>query len=274
MRSGEFLNTQSRNYQILRLSLTVLILYLLGHYFYFDTFEYPAGILNEDYSPVGVFRFLPGPLSLESLDWIHYVWLGSLFLILLPRFTKLALFLAFISGCYEFGYHYNFGRVFHGNSLILQIFFLMAILWPSHKLSASLKETQASYILKGTQILIALMYFSAGVTKLVRSGWDWAFSNNLAVILHTQPQQTEAQQFLLNLPPEILMGLAASVLVLEVTSLSPVIFTSLTPFYLVGWALMHLSVYWVLGGHTTFFSHLMLLAFFMGPLLRRKPSKN
>lgn len=251
----------------LRLSQGLLVAYFL----IFQTWpiqpDYPEGVLSANYQPVGIFHFLPGPLSDSALWVIHALWPVFLLLSLAPRLSKVALLVSFLLGCYVLGYDYNFGRVFHGTSLALQMLLLLAIAMPSSRTPAASRETRARAALRAGQFLIALSYFSAGLMKLMKSGPSWAFSENLAVILHTQPLLTPMQDLLLDLPAWVLRGLAVLTLFVEVTSLAPWFVPRLTGFYLAAWAAFHLGVHFAFGGHSTFFSHFFLYSFFLTALI-------
>lgn len=239
----------------------------VGYLLLFQTWplaiDYPEGVLKEEFVPVGIFNLLPGPLSESLLMYINILWPISLLVALIPRWTRLGLGLSFLTGCYALGYSYNYGRVFHGTSLALQILFLLAVGWPSKKSSEEEKENRAQLLLRLAQFTVAMVYFSSAITKLYRSGFAWAWSDNLAITLHTQALSTPLQEWLLTWPSTFLMLLASAILILELTSLLPVFFPALAPFFILFWTITHLGIHFAMGGHSTFFSHFFMYSFFL-----------
>lgn len=236
--------------------------------------DYPQGVLKDQFSAVGIFHLLPGPLPEAVLTGLAYLWPVALLLALIPRFTRWGLSFSFLIGCYVLGYAYNYGRVFHGTSLILQILLLLAVGWPARKATPEKKEARARLLLRYGQLLIGLAYFSSGITKLLRSGFDWALSGNLAVILHTQALTTPFQDWLLSWPSSYLSVLGLAILLVELTSLLPFFLPRLGALYVFFWASFHVAVYFAMGGHATFFSHFFLYTFFLPSFLPKAFLKN
>jgi hypothetical protein len=254
------------NEKVLLITKFSVVIYLLIFQAWKVFQDYPAGVLQEEFKPVGIFHILPGPLDAGILDFVCYLWPVFLVLALFPRMARIGLFGSFFLGCYVLGYAYNFGRIFHGTSLVLQMLLVLAIGTPSRKQSAAQREAMAAVTIGVAQLIICLAYFSSGVAKLIKSGTEWALSENLAVILHTQALSTPLQDWLLGAPAILLQFLALGVLLVEVTSLLPWFLRRLSGVYIAAWVLFHVGVGLTLGGHSTFFSHLFLYPVFLGSM--------
>lgn len=261
------MNRHFSNEKILNLTKVSVVLYLLLFQAWRVFQDYPAGVLSEEYKPVGIFHLLPGPVSEPVLDFVCYLWPVFLILALTSKYARVGLFGSFILGCYVLGYSYNFGRIFHGTSLILQVLLVLALGTPSRRDKTEQKEAIAAVTVGVVQLLVCLAYFASGIAKVWKSGPAWALSENLAVILHTQPLVTALQGVLLSLPPSLLQAVATFVFLIELTSLLPFFFKRVTGFYVVSWMLLHIGIGLTLGGHSTFFSHLFIFPVFLGSVM-------
>jgi hypothetical protein len=251
-------------------ALRISVLSLLSYFLFFESMktwgEYPDGVLGAVYQPVGIFWLLPGPASETAMALMSALWPVFLLAGIFFRFSKVSFLIAFVMGCYLLGFEYNYGRVFHGNSLALQVLWTLAVVFPLGKRAMRMTQGQAYFILRCAQFVICLGYFSTGIMKLVRSGFRWAFSENLAFIIYQQPKLSPLHDWLLDLPSFALQGVAAGALILELASLAPWFFPRLRWIFVVSWGLLHLGVFFTLGGHSTFFSHFALFPFFLAAL--------
>lgn len=257
------------NSRILFICRIALLLYLI--LFRASPFraELPEGVFSELYQPVGVFHVLPGPLSEQTLTILDWSWPVVLVLALFGVWTRPLLFACFVLGCYRLGYSYNFGRVFHANSLVLQILLWLSIApaptWRGSANPRPEEEELSRLALRVGQLIVCLVYFSAGVTKMVRSGFDWITSDQFAIRLLTVQIHTPLRDWVLQSPPWMPRLMAAFAMLLELASLLPWFIPRLAPLFMAGWFAMHAGIVLIMGGHATFLSHAVTYLFFLSP---------
>jgi hypothetical protein len=248
----------TKTISFVRVSLCLYLLLFFG----IQTWpEYPAGVLLETYTPVGVFKYLPGPLSDSVLVCLQVIWCALLLIGALGYYKRVVLFLAFVIGLYVLGYDYNFGRVFHGTSLALQTLLLFALLQ---------ENKNQKYNLLALQLLAVSPYFISGLSKFFKSGFDWFLTNNLAVILAKMPTLNGLNTFLLNQNDFILKLIAASVFFFELLAPVFLINSVLRITFFVFVVFMHLGIFLITGGHSAFFSHIPILLALVIPTVFKK----
>lgn len=111
----------------------------------------------------------------------------------LGLFTRLSTVVALFTGAYLFWLPHNFGKIHHSDAVILFSLLILACsrcgdaisvdawLRKRRGLGASAAPSFEYYWpVRLVQALTALMFFGAGISKLQKSGIDWAFSENLA----------------------------------------------------------------------------------------------
>lgn len=233
---------------------------------------------------VPLFQILPFPFSQNTLGALEVLWAFALILGLIGLCTRPALFAAGLCGVLVLGHEFNWGRIFHSESLILQALLFLGLVrgagevwsvdqllatWRSKRqartsIKPSMTPKEALAALVGLQILVCLCYFSAGLSKFRRGGWEWALSENLAIDFFQQPFRNPLSTWFLDQDPWVLRTLAFSVLSLELLSWLPLWWTRARFFFLLSWGMLHLGVYMILGGHSLFFSQILLYpAFFL-----------
>jgi hypothetical protein len=145
-------------------------------------------------SPIWVFRILhllpvPGDAVLVTLKWL---WLASLFLSCVGLFTRLSTIVAFPLTLYLIGLPYNFGKVQHATAAIVFASLILALSRCGDVISLDkLRRTRpppppsAEYRwpIRMVWLLMAVVFFTAGATKLRRGGLEWITSGTFASIL-------------------------------------------------------------------------------------------
>lgn len=206
------------------------------------------------YQPVGIFKLL-GPLEdLQSLTWLTWVFRISLGCAGLGLFSNGGLLAVVLSGAYVLAYNYNFGTVGHGTTLIYScLCFLIFV--PKEVWRPGYRGIHAKWPVSFLKCFIVGTYFVAGLHKVLFSGLEWAWSENLALIIY-QNKITWLGGVLLDLSPVILRTLALGVLMIEL--LSPLALAGKRAGYIfiVLWASLHLGIQFTLGNHKSFLSQI------------------
>lgn len=168
--------------------------------------------IPHDYSPWGAYSsvlWMPIWLFDEfnvpllppiALDVIQTVWKLSLILGAIGLFTRAASIVAFGLGIYLMGLPHNFGQTQHFDTLAVFVLLAMALSRPadawsidalvvaSRRRSAERPADDGEYTwpIRYVWVAMALIFCAAGIAKLRRSGFEWIFSDNLAMLLRRQ----------------------------------------------------------------------------------------
>jgi hypothetical protein len=160
--------------------------------------------------PVWLFEVLQLPvLSSGSITLLHTVWTISLATSCVGLFTRASTISSFILGVYLLGLPLNFGKVSHGEALVVFVLGIMALSRCGDSCSIDRfirKARQGSepsvqrprvrgeytWPVRAVWVLFALMFFGAGVAKLRESGLEWIFSDNMAILLMRAQMQGQA----------------------------------------------------------------------------------
>lgn len=248
---------------VLKVFKSILCLYLL--LFHSTPSAHNLYGTSGDYIPVGIFHFLPRVGGYQDLIILSYIFQVSLLLGIFSILTGPSLLVATLSGVYVLAYHYNFGVVGHGTTLIFSCLFILALVpWKIWK--PGYIGLHARWPISFLKVFIAASYFIAGFQKLSHSGIEWAWSENLAISM-LQNKSDLVGQILLESPPVILRSIALFVLCVEF--FSPLSLVSKRMGYLfVGlWAVLHLGIQITLGHHKGFLSQIPCLLVFCEGLL-------
>ena len=161
-----------------------------------------ASVPHAFWMPIPLFRLLhlpilPGPV-LHVLDVIWKVALG---LSCVGAWTRISTLCSFVFGIYLLGLPHNFGKVHHGDTIVVLLLAVMAVsragdAWsvdgwirrirrgrrhlPQPPPGASPEYT---WPLRLILVLVALVYFGAGISKLRYSGFAWVTSENMRFLL-------------------------------------------------------------------------------------------
>jgi len=170
-----------------------LFLFYLPHYFNLWSEVSPAF-----WMPTDLFRF--ARLSVPSgntLTIIQIVWKIALLLSCVGLFTRISSMIALVFGAYLIGLAHNFGKVQHDDAIIAISLGVMALsrcgdafsvdrLIRASKRSEPLQATangEYRWPVRLIQVLFALAFFGAGISKLRHGGLDWIASDSLAILL-------------------------------------------------------------------------------------------
>lgn len=243
---------------------SILCLYLL--FFHTTPSDFNLfGTSGGTYIPVGIFHILPQLTDQTLLQVLSHVFQASLFLAAFGILTGPSLLVAVVSGAYVLANHYNYGTVGHGTTLIYTCVLVLALVpWSAWK--KDYVGIHARWPIAFLKCFIVATYFIAGLQKLRFSGFEWAWSENLAIYMF-QHSSTLAGQILLELPAVVLRSFAAFALFVEL--LSPLALLSRRNGYVFVflWASLHLGIQLTMGHHKGFLSQIPCLLVFCEGLL-------
>jgi len=144
------------------------------------------------YNTLPLFHLLHIPiLSVKYLAMLEGAFKLALLGSCLGRFTKLSTFTAAITGSYLLSVPNNFGRAGHGDGVIIILLWVLAFSYCGDAWSLDRKFSGRSdppaasgeytWPIRMVWILMSLVYFGAGCTKLYDSGLAWVTSDNMAL---------------------------------------------------------------------------------------------
>lgn len=227
--------------------------------------SYPTKLLTEDltapYLPIGLFHFLPKIENMELLPIIAGLFRLFLLLAILNIYTRVTLVGASIFGIYNLIYKYNFGVVYHGNWVICMALLLLALV-PSAAWKPGYRGIHATWPLRLMQIYLCMVYWSAGFQKLVRSGLEWGWSENLAVRIYHN-KMTPLATFLMDSNPLLLRVIATSFLLIEIGAPLALLSAKLRYFFLVSWAMLHIGIQLTFAYHLDFLMNIAVFSAFL-----------
>lgn len=250
-----FQEDESINLQVVKLIICATLLIFSS-----QVYDLLQDSLVEGYDPIGIFKFLPQVTSKITLNYFSVAFRLFLLLAILNIFTQASLIGAYICGLYVMVYKYNFGTVYHGNWAIMFGLLILCFV-PNSTWKPGYKGIHARWSLRLIQLFIAWVYTSAGIQKLMRSGFGWIWSENLAIRIFNN-KMTWAAQLLLDSPPVLVRILQAGVLLIEVTSLA-IFFRRMRKFYLCAWLSLHIGIQIVFFFHWDFLMNIALHSSFV-----------
>ena len=242
-------------------------------------------------------RTLP-PASIDSLQLI---WKISLLTSCLGLASRVSLWTSFVAGFYLFGIPHNFGKVHHNDTLIVLIMAVFAlsratdvltldrwlerwwnVRWGSPAPAAGPAPSgEYTWPVRAVWVLMSIVFFAAGFSKVAYSGLDWALSHNL--------ENTIVAHFYSHRPPTRLGLYVAQVgLLCQATAVATLVLELGAPLALVsrrlrwvfppGLFLMQLAI-WILLG-VNFFNYFVCYFFWIpwdrivGKVRRRRSRSN
>jgi hypothetical protein len=153
------------------------------------------------WKPIWLFsRFHLPVLSGDQLAVIQFVWKAALGLSCIGLFTRMSTITSFVLGIYLIGLPHNFGKTNHADAILVFILGIMVLSRCGDDLSVDRlllrlrrrkhqspaePATSGEYTwpIKMVWLLMALIFFAAGVSKIGHSGLEWVMSDNIAILL-------------------------------------------------------------------------------------------
>jgi hypothetical protein len=159
-------------------------------------------VSNAFWMPISFFETLHLPvLSSGLLAVIQGIWKVSLALSCLGLFTRTSTVSSFIFGVYLLGLQHNFGKMSHYDALVVIVLGIMALsrcgdAYSIDRLIRSVRggsnpsvqrtprvSGEYTWPIRAVWLMLALIFFAAGVAKLRHSGLEWIFSDNMMITL-------------------------------------------------------------------------------------------
>lgn len=189
--------------------------------------------------PVWLFRVPHLPvLSTPVVVFLQSTWKLALALSCMGLFTRFSTAAAFVLGAYLLGLAQSFGKITHYDAILVFVFLIMAISrcgdsWSLDRLiDTARRGTDTSgnptalsgeytWPVRAAWVMLALVFFAAGVAKLRHTGLGWVTHGSLAIwLVRGQYYQSDAAPLVswgLYLAQHrwLVFGLAASSLILE-----------------------------------------------------------
>ncbi len=151
--------------------------------------------------PVWLFDTAKVPaLSVAAIAGIQAVWKASLLLCAIGLFTRPAMIVAFGLGTYLMGLPHNFGQTQHFDTLLVFTSGALALSRAGDACSLDAliaaargraplprpDDGEYRWPIRFVWVAMALIFCAAGLSKLRHSGFEWVFSDNLALLLRRQ----------------------------------------------------------------------------------------
>jgi Vitamin K-dependent gamma-carboxylase len=134
------------------------------------------------------------PASSQVLEVMQIAWRAALLFSCVGLFTRIATAISFGFGLYLFGVAASFGRIHHTEHVLIFSFLIMAIArcGDAWSVDALLRKARAPAVLESPVmsgeytwpvrliwVVIALIYFAAGISKVRHSGFEWINSDTM-----------------------------------------------------------------------------------------------
>ena len=166
-----------------------------------------GGYSDAFWMPIWLFNVLQlPPASPLVLAWLQLAWKIALLLSAAGLCARPAMAVAFLLGTYLMGLPHNFGQTQHFDTLVVFVSGAMALSRAADACSLDawihlrLRSEQGSarhenerhdcaeytWPIRLVQVMMALIFCAAGISKLRHGGLAWVFSDNLALLLLRQ----------------------------------------------------------------------------------------
>jgi hypothetical protein len=153
-------------------------------------------VAREFWMPIPLFAVpsIP-PLPAGAIALIQVAFKLALALAAVGLFARPALAAAFVCSVYLLGLPQNFGQIQHFDTLVVLVFGILAMsragdawsidAWRRSRRGAptTLESGEYTWPIRAIWVMTAVIFCSAGFSKLRHSGLQWVFSDNLATVL-------------------------------------------------------------------------------------------
>lgn len=191
------------------------------------------------WSPTWLFRVLELPvLPMPVLVVLQGIWKFALALSCIGLFTRFSTAISFFLGTYLLGLPQNFGAIEHYDAILVFLFLIMALSrcgdsWSFDRLINTVRlgtesprtrpslSAEYTWPVRTAWLMMALVFFAAGVAKLRHSGFGWVSHDLLSFwLVMSQYHVSNAEPLVswgpyLTHYPWLVRSLAASSLMLE-----------------------------------------------------------
>lgn len=189
----------------------------------------PASFLT---TKISLFKTLHLPIfSSQTVLMLEIAWKISLAMACIGLFTRISAFLSFVLGVYLVGLTYNYGKTDHMTAMFLFTSGILALsrcgdavsvdrLIRARRNPAPVPPSgEYRWPVRMIWVLMSVIFFAAGMAKVVHGGAQWVFSENFAMLLvqrhyTTSPPALSWGLFIAKYPL-LYQGAAAGTMVLE-----------------------------------------------------------
>jgi hypothetical protein len=238
--------------------------------------------------PLRIFQTLHLPLlSAPNLGALDTIWLVALAASCIGLLTRVSTTVAFVVGAYLIAIPHNFGKTYHSDAVIVFMLGALALSRCGDKWSVDAWVRQRGrsaepppsgeyrWPIRVAWLLVVLLYFAAGISKIRNGGLPWVFSDSFRNILlahhytHTPPV---SWGILLAEYPWVCTVLAGGTVLIE--TLTPTALFSRYARWIIipSLGLMQLGIWLLLG--VSFASYLLVFLFWVpwGQIVQRLAS--
>lgn len=190
--------------------------YLFPAWGYHETFSEWGGVSHVFWKPIWLFRTLHLPLfSVNEITVMDAIWKTSLIFSAIGLFTRFSNFVSFLICIYLFGIQNNFGRTHHLEIILLWAFLIMTFSrcgdsWSVDRLIKTARtgagpgsqtpklSAEYTWPIRLMWVVMAMIYFVAGLSKMRHSGIAWVTSDSMSYFLMRPPYHVADAEPLLN----------------------------------------------------------------------------
>jgi predicted DCC family thiol-disulfide oxidoreductase YuxK len=186
--------------------------YLFPVWGWHETFNEWGGVSSVFWRPIWLFQVLHLPqFSVQTIYLIDAAWKISLVFSAIGLFTRFSNATSFVLCVYLFGLPNSFGKTHHLDILLLWAFLIFTISrcgdsWSVDRLIKTARtgsdrgseprklSGEYTWPIRLIWVIMAMIYFEAGVSKLRHSGLGWVTGNSMSIFLQTsQYHVTDAE---------------------------------------------------------------------------------
>ena len=134
-------------------------------------------------------------LTVDRMQIVALIWKLAVIGSFVGFLTRMSTLVAFVLGVYVLGLPSNFGKVGHGEPVLIFTMLILAVSRCGDALSvdamirswrgkpAPPASGEYTWPIRAAWILLSIIFAAAGATKLIRSGFAWITSDNLQLLL-------------------------------------------------------------------------------------------
>lgn len=148
------------------------------------------------YKPAWIFERMHLPiLPTTGLLIFEIVWKLAMACACLGLFTRVATAVSAVGALYLLGVPFNYGKVFHLASIIIWTMTILAfsrsgdgfsidsLIRKRRGLPAPAPSGEYRWPVRMVWVMMAVLFFNAGMAKVLRGRWEWVASENMAVLM-------------------------------------------------------------------------------------------
>jgi hypothetical protein len=170
--------------------------------YYLDTdFSAWAEIDKFFLKPIWLFRQFHLPLlTKDQLEIVQIAWKAALGLSCIGLLTRPSTVVSFALGIYLLAVRHNFGKVSHEDAVLVFVLGIMALSRCGDGLSIDrlfsrprtsgvpqpippILSGEYTWPVRAVWLVTALIFFAAGVSKIMKTGMEWVISDNMTILL-------------------------------------------------------------------------------------------